>query len=382
MCSRHVSNGVRLSLSTIRSRRLAAVPDMTSDRVGCLPGVAGVVHTFTTRRAVERADTGDSRTVKAKRGTELKTSHVSRRRSRGEMSSGELSRRRGPNPALFMRQLTEAKSRSDWQKADEILAEALMCAGVDPVRICNATIAVYAKCGRWRQAVELLDRMKLEGMRPDAFTYSSTMDACASGSNWEKALELLEEMEKEGVQANVVSYTSAITACGKGRQWEKALYLLRQMQEHGLVANVVTYGAAVAACAHSSRWEEAIEVLREMEAAGVAPNVVIYAAAMKACANCARWREALELLEQMKVKEIPANVISYTAAIKACGAGGQWEIALNLFREMREKGIIANVASYDAALSGLEDDDRFWETSLDLVSQVRVSRGRGDIHYS
>jgi pentatricopeptide repeat protein len=48
----------------------------------------------------------------------------------------------------------------------------------------NVTIAAVAKKGMWKDALELLNEMRDEGLQPDKFSYSSAMTACSRGGNW------------------------------------------------------------------------------------------------------------------------------------------------------------------------------------------------------
>ena len=74
---------------------------------------------------------------------------------------------------------------------------------------------------------------------------------------WEKALDLLQEMTSNGIKPNVISYNTAISACEKGNQWEKALDLLQEMTSNGIKPDVISYNAAISACEKGSQWEKA-----------------------------------------------------------------------------------------------------------------------------
>lgn len=45
-------------------------------------------------------------------------------------------------------------------------------------------IHVFSIKGKWKLALELVERMKADGVTPTLTTYSSAADACAKGGNW------------------------------------------------------------------------------------------------------------------------------------------------------------------------------------------------------
>lgn len=86
---------------------------------------------------------------------------------------------------------------------------------------CNACITALARCGRWRQALDVLDGMRRaaaeayangdlgagpkgrELIVPDVFSYSAAITACGNAGQRRRALALLSDMRAEGVRPNV-----------------------------------------------------------------------------------------------------------------------------------------------------------------------------------
>lgn len=52
---------------------------------------------------------------------------------------------------------------------------------------------------RWDRATGLLADMWLAGLRPDCYSYSSAIHACAGAGRWEESMSLL-RVRKEGFQ--------------------------------------------------------------------------------------------------------------------------------------------------------------------------------------
>lgn len=64
----------------------------------------------------------------------------------------------------------------------------------------------------WTRALQLLERMESDGIKPDGFSYSSAISCCGADGRWEEALELIDRMKKGGprTRPNKIAYTAAI----------------------------------------------------------------------------------------------------------------------------------------------------------------------------
>lgn len=50
--------------------------------------------------------------------------------------------------------------------------------------MCVRVMKLFSAKGKWQNALELVERMKAEGLTPTQATYSCAADACAKGGNW------------------------------------------------------------------------------------------------------------------------------------------------------------------------------------------------------
>jgi pentatricopeptide repeat protein len=80
------------------------------------------------------------------------------------------------------------------------------------VIIFGAAMSCMEKTHRADIALQLMDRMKIEGVAPNVHIYNSAISACARNGLWEKGLELFNEMEELGVARDVVSYNAVLDA--------------------------------------------------------------------------------------------------------------------------------------------------------------------------
>ncbi|CAN0579090.1 unnamed protein product, partial [Ectocarpus sp. 12 AP-2014] len=52
----------------------------------------------------------------------------------------------------------------------------------------KATLREAKQYGDWRKALDVLDRMQEQGVKPDSQNYSSAIAACGNARQWERAV--------------------------------------------------------------------------------------------------------------------------------------------------------------------------------------------------
>lgn len=104
----------------------------------------------------------------------------------------------------------------------------------------NACITALARCGRWRQALAILDHMRFTANAAEAAAAATAFKADpAAGIDGGAAMS---PSAPAAVRPDVFSYSAAITACGNCGEWRRALALLRVMREQGVPPNVRDVG--------------------------------------------------------------------------------------------------------------------------------------------
>ena len=221
-------------------------------------------------------------------------------------------------------------------------------------------------------ALALLREMSSYGLPADARCYNAALRACALQRDPSRGLSVRGSMREHGLKPDALTYAAAISCCSRDEAeegWSVALSLLEEMKSEGVAPDLVTYGAAIAACSAAARWKEAVEVLDSMEAAGVTPDVVCYSSCISALGRGDRCDEALGLLSKLEQHAtVRPNTIAYNAAISACERSGRWVDALRLFESMRSRGAecAPNTVSLNAAISACEKGGQ-WQKAMELL---------------
>lgn len=189
-----------------------------------------------------------------------------------------------PNGYIYSITITACGYGKQWQKSLDLLDEMRK----EGIRInlitYNSAITSLARAAKqpsghteqageldareelWIRALQLLDQMKSDGIKPDGFSFASAISCCGASGRWNEAVNLLEVMRKGGprLRPNKVAYTSAITACGRAGEFEEAMRLFRLMKDEGLNPDRIAYNAMFNSLKRANQADIAYELWKEM----------------------------------------------------------------------------------------------------------------------
>jgi len=192
--------------------------------------------------------------------------------------------------------------------------------------------AVIRSLQDYSSAVQMLDRIRAHGLKPDLATYAILIKKAPALS---AGLELLEAMRQEGLAPNVTTYTTLI---GKA-DLQQGKELLAQMRQEGLAPNVITYTTLIG----KADLQQGKELLAQMRQEGLTPNVITYTTLI----GKADLQHGKELLAQMRQEGLAPNVITYNSLIDKADLQQGKELLV----EMREKGLAPDVITYSSLVN-------------------------------
>ena len=340
--------------------------------------------------------------------------------------------------------LLRHKRARDWESATSTLwwatdrHEALLNAA--HVNIVISTCAT-AKPAEWERAIALLEQMpSLNGLQPDAYSYSAVIAACARAGQTERALAVFRKCSAEaasgGPGPNSVVFNAMLLACQRGgRQWQaELLAIFASMGAHGVTPDAWAYSTAIAALSRRGQWERALGLLAELEQpeSSTKPDQHCYSAAMRGCLRASQWAVVLDLYNRARATGLPpssyilqpalsacaaaaggarhdagiggwrraqeimaeamvaddssteslVSVHCFSAAARAYEAGGQWQLALSLLKEMlaRKPPIRPNAHTFTAVIGSLRHATGQWHVALRLLAGMSRVGAPADAH--
>lgn len=163
----------------------------------------------------------------------------------------------------------------------------------------NCMIAAYAHHGCGKEAIELFNKMRCLGFKPDDVSYVGLLSACSHAGLVEDGLSYFDELIKDGsLQLREDHYTCLVDLCGRAGRLKEAFHLIKQL---GIKSSSSIWGALLAGCNVYGDLKigklAAVELLKEEP-----QNAGTYLLLSNIYASCGKWREAARVRLKMKDK--------------------------------------------------------------------------------
>nr|XP_012572900.2 LOW QUALITY PROTEIN: pentatricopeptide repeat-containing protein At1g09220, mitochondrial [Cicer arietinum] len=182
------------------------------------------------------------------------------------------------------------------------------------IRIVNALIDLYAKCGCIKSASRFF--WEMPDWRKNLVSWNSVISGFALFGMVREAVENFERMEKAGVRPNHVAFLSVLSACSHGGLVEEGLEFFGKMvNDYGLVPDIKHYGCVIDMLGRAGRLEEAEKVALQV------PHEV---------ANDVIWRTLLGACSVHNNVEIGQRVTEKILEMER-GHGGDYVLMSNIF---------------------------------------------------
>lgn len=159
----------------------------------------------------------------------------------------------------------------------------------------NILIGGLAQDGRGREAYELFLQMSWESVKPDAITYVSILNACASAGALEWVKEVHCHVLEAGLQSDLHVGNALVDVYIKVGSIDDARLVFSRMEER----NVITWTMLIGGLAQHGCGCEALELFRKMNTKGVNPNRYSFMAVLSACSSAGLLDEGRQLFWAM-----------------------------------------------------------------------------------
>ncbi|KAF6147218.1 hypothetical protein GIB67_039348 [Kingdonia uniflora] len=186
------------------------------------------------------------------------------------------------------------------------------------IRVCNALVDMYSKCGNLVKASDVFEKMVLR----DVVSWNSMLQGFAMHGHGEKALDLFSRMNREGVLPDGVTFVGVLCACShlglvdRGRQ-----YFSMMERDYGIIPQVEHYGCIIDLLGRGGHLKEAFELIKIMP---IEPNAIIWGTLLGAC----KVHDDVELAEEVVdclVKLEPSNDRNYSILSNIYATADHWD---------------------------------------------------------
>ena len=181
------------------------------------------------------------------------------------------------------------------------------------IRITNALIDLYAKCGCIASVNRFLQ--ELPDQRKNLVSWTSAISGFAMNGMGREALETFENMEKAGLRPNRVTFLSVLSGCSHGGLVQEGLnFFVKMVEDCKLVPDIKHYGCVIDMLGRAGRLEEAEKVASQV------PHEV---------ANAVMWRTLLGACSVHNNVEIGQRVTRKILEMER-GHGGDYVLMSNI----------------------------------------------------
>ena len=185
----------------------------------------------------------------------------------------------------------------------------------------NVMIGAYAGSGRGVEAYDLYLKMKGESFEPNAVTYMSLLNECASTGALEWVKDVHRHILEEGHESDVRVGNALVHMYAKSGSIEDAQLVFERMEE----CNVVTWNIMIGGLGQHGRGQDALELFREMKADGLVPDAYSFVALLSACSHAGLVDEGRQIFCAMKDYGVEPAVVHYSCMVDLLGRAGLLE---------------------------------------------------------
>nr|UPT49537.1 pentatricopeptide repeat protein AaPPR788 [Agave angustifolia] len=198
--------------------------------------------------------------------------------------------------------------------------------------VSSALVTMYSKSGSINDSLKVFDEIE----HPDLVTWSALIDGYAQHGRGLEALDIFQKMKQDGVKPDSLTYLSILSACNHNGLVEEGFFHFNSMRsDYGIEPEQNHYASVVDLLGRSGRLKEAANFIDKMP---LEPNWVVWNALLGAC----RVHGDVELgrLAFKKVVELePHDSGAYISASNISAEVGDWEEVVRIRSSMQGVGI-------------------------------------------
>lgn len=192
-------------------------------------------------------------------------------------------------------------------------------------------LSACAQLGALREGKAVESRARQHGFWPNVRVQNALIDMYAKCGSVERAEAVFRLMNER----SLVSWNAIIMGFGLHGRGERALCLFDEMLTLGTVEpDAVTYLAVLCGCNHAGLVDEGLRVFRSMK---VAPNVKHYGTIVDLLGRAGRLSDAYSVISSMP-SDVEPDVVLWQTLLGACKTYGHVELAEYVSNKLHEMG--------------------------------------------
>ncbi|GFS38542.1 hypothetical protein Acr_00g0058180 [Actinidia rufa] len=201
--------------------------------------------------------------------------------------------------------------------------------------------------------LSFLEEIRKLGFFPKRVDWCNVIRFLVKTGNDMDALDALEQMKIDGIKPNVICYTLVLGGIVEQSKFEIVDKLFDEMLVLGLVPNIHTYNVYINGLCKQHKLGEGVRMLSCMEELGCKPDVVTYNMLLKGFCEVGKLSRALEIVKEMGSKGVKLDSRSYGTIIDGLVNKGEIDEACGMLKEVLDKGFLPQLSTFDGLICGL-----------------------------
>lgn len=197
----------------------------------------------------------------------------------------------------------------------------------------TSLISMYCKCGDLEDAQKLF----LEMPRKDVVTWNAMISGYAQHGAGLEALNLFDKMRKWGTKPDRVTFVAVLLACNHAGLVHTGIqYFDSMVRDYGIELKPEHYTCMVDLLGRAGRLVEAVALIKKMP---FEPNLAIFGTLLGAC----RIHKNLELAEYAAKNLLlldPSSAAGYVQLANVYAAASRWDCVSKVWRAMKENKVV------------------------------------------
>lgn len=195
----------------------------------------------------------------------------------------------------------------------------------------TALVDMYAKCGE----IDVGLRLFHEATNRDSRMWNAMITGLAMHGCGKEALELFEEMKRQGVKPNDVTFIGLLHACSHaGLVAEGKRVFKKILHDSGLAPKVEHYGCMVDLLGRAGKLDEAHELIKSMP---LQPNTIVWGSLLAAC-KIHRSPDLAEVAARQLLELEPQNCGYNVLMSNIYAASNRWIDVAGVRKALKDKG--------------------------------------------
>ena len=195
----------------------------------------------------------------------------------------------------------------------------------------TSLISGYSHHGFSEDALKCFDRMRNEGIHPDAFTFSCVLKACGSTDDVVKGRIIHEEIIEDGIALDTLLGSTLIDMYSKCGSMADA----QQIFDTTHIKDSLKCTALITGYARQGNTELVFHMFEKMKKEGIKPDEITFLSVLNACSHGGLVKKGQEYyMTMIREHGLISTIKHHSCMVDRLGRAGQLDEAIRMIKEM------------------------------------------------